>query len=109
MAPKGRTNQSWWSHCDGKCLTIVAFGISVLVVGAGGFVLGSVFARPIGTGGVERANAILEEAKRKVPQPTFPPKPSGHTEMETKTIMTPIGSGFLSGVSFPTAIAVPKI
>jgi hypothetical protein len=55
------------------------------VVGAGGFFLGVVFSRPIG-GGAERATAVIEEAKRRVPPPTLPPRPSGHTVTETKQV-----------------------
>lgn len=114
MASRSRAERSGWSYrCNSKCLTITAFAASILVVGAGGFVLGTVFARPIGSGGMDRANAILEEAKKRVPPPTYPPKPAGHTETETKTVMTriPNAGGFLGpgGITIPTTVTVPKL
>ena len=79
-----------------------------MIVGAGGFFLGAVFARPIGTGNVERMNAIMEEAKRRVLPPVLPPKPAGHTVTENKTvsIAMPRG-GFGDFGTFDRQIIVP--
>ncbi len=100
MSNQNKTGR--WSRfrCDGKCRTILGFGFSILVVGAGGFFLGVVFARPLGASGPERATAVIEEAKRRIPAPNPPPQPAGHTVTENKvvTINVPRISGFRLGV-----------
>jgi septin family protein len=111
VAERGKKTKGARYSCDGKCLTIIAFVISILVVGAGGFLLGTVFARPIGAGGAERANAIVEEAKRRIAPPTLPAKPAGHTVTvnETKTIVirAPNPAGIGLGVPEQVQITVP--
>jgi hypothetical protein len=81
-----QTKMGRWSkyRCDGRCLTVLGFVLSILVVGAGGFFLGAIFARPLS--GPERATAVIEEAKRRIPAPNPPPKPAGHTVTENKVV-----------------------
>jgi hypothetical protein len=84
-----RSKAGRWSRfcCDSRCLTVFAFVLSILFVGAGGFFLGIVFAHPLGmSGGPERATAVIEEAKRRIPVPNPPPKPAGHTVTESKVV-----------------------
>jgi hypothetical protein len=108
------SNQSktgrWTKYrCDGKCLTVLGFVFSILVVGAGGFFLGVVFAHPLGASGPERATAVIEEAKRRIPAPNPPPQPAGHTVTENKvvTVNIPRMSGFGFGGFATQQVTVP--
>lgn len=79
-------------RCDGKCPIVLSFLVSILIVGVGSFFLGAVFSRPLGFNNPERATAVIEEAKRRVPPPVLPPKPSGHTETESKMLTITVPS-----------------
>lgn len=97
------------NRCGGRCLVTIAFAVSILVVGTGAFFLGTVFARPIGNGGVERANLILEKAKRNVTPPVLPPAPAGHTVADTQTIHLGSIGGFGGGFGGTVRIPITKL
>lgn len=92
------------SKCTGRCPIVIGFTVSILVVGIGSFFLGVVFAHPVGFGRLDRAGAVIEEARKRVPPAALPPKPSGHTVTESKTVTITMPRPGLLGVDLPEIV-----
>ena len=100
-----RIAQIWAkSKCTGRCPIVIGFTVSILVVGIGSFFLGVVFAHPVGFGRLDRAGAVIEEARKRVPPAALPPKPSGHTVTESKTVTITMPRPGLLGVDLPEIV-----
>lgn len=70
----------------GRISTIFLFAVSMLIVGAGAFYAGAAIVSPPLIEQSSTSATILEEARKRVPAPTLPPKPGGQEVTETKPV-----------------------
>jgi hypothetical protein len=87
-------------------LTIGLFFVSLFIVGIAAFYLGGALTTPR-TIIPATSDAILAEAKRRIPAPTLPPKPAGHVVVETKIIQQSVQVPVVKFQKGPLGINIP--